>query len=172
MSTHSQQLVWIRRSITWGASFFIFALVVSAVFDPGIRVLHALQVLIYVATLLLVRRDSAWGYGAGFFSAALWNYTNLFITNFIVAGLSQLWALVTTGHVARPDLIVAVAAGVGHAAMIVGCAAGFLRSRPARNRWAAFVGGGVIAVAYFVVIIYTTGTQYSPLIRRVFHVGG
>ena len=82
---------WIRVSILIGAGFFIFALILSAVFDPRIRLLHALQALIYVAVIVLTRRDSAWGFGAGTIISALWNYTNIFFTTFIRAGLVQLW---------------------------------------------------------------------------------
>jgi hypothetical protein len=38
---------WINTSILIGAGFVIFALFVSAVFDPKIRLLHTLQALIY-----------------------------------------------------------------------------------------------------------------------------
>jgi len=42
----------------------------------------------------------------------------------------------------------------------------------ALRQWAEFVAAGVFAVAYFVLIIWTTGPQYIPLIRRVFHLDG
>ena len=43
---------WINASVLVGAGFFIFALIVSAVFDPTIRLLHMLQALIYVAVIV------------------------------------------------------------------------------------------------------------------------
>lgn len=49
-----------------GAGLFLLALVVSAILVPDLRVLHSLQALIYVAVIVLARRNSAWGYGAGF----------------------------------------------------------------------------------------------------------
>ena len=70
--------VWVDRFILVGAGLFIFALVVSAIFDPTIRVLHAFQMLIYVAVIVLTRRGSAWGFGAGYIIGAFWNYINLF----------------------------------------------------------------------------------------------
>lgn len=69
---------WVRFPVYWGAGFFTLALALSAIFDPSIRVLHTLQALIYLAVIWLVRRSSSWGYGAGFFIAVLWNYTNLY----------------------------------------------------------------------------------------------
>jgi hypothetical protein len=159
---------WIDASMVVGAGFFIFALVLSAVFDPRIRVLHALQVLIYVAVIILTRRGSSWGFGAGCLIAAFWNYTNLFVTTFIRAGLEQLATLIHTGQLQRPDLVVAVVAAVGHFLMIVACVVGFLRTGPGLRQWGQFLGGGILAVAYLVAIIFTTGPQYIGLVKRVF----
>jgi hypothetical protein len=152
-----------------GAGFFICALFVSAVFDPKIRLLHFLQTLIYVAIILLTRRKSPWGFGAGFFIAAFWNYINLFVTTFIQSGIQQLIILLRTGQLHRPDLLVAAIAAVGHFLLIAGCLAGFFLARPKASDWGRFFAGGVICVGYFVVIIFTTGPQYVPLLRRVFH---
>jgi hypothetical protein len=159
---------WINASILVGAGFFIVALVLSAVFDPSIRVLHALQTLIYVAVIIMTRRGSSWAFGAGCVIAAFWNYINLFVTTFIRAGLEQLMTLVRTGQLQRPDLLVAVIAAAGHFLMIVACLVGFLRTGPNLRRWGQFLGGGVLAVAYLVAIIFTTGPQYIPLVKRVF----
>lgn len=164
----STQPLWIRASILVGAGFFIFALILSAVFDPRIRLLHALQALIYVAVIVLTRRNSAWGFGAGVIISALWNYINLFVTTFIKAGAEQFWLLLHTGRLHRPDLMVALVAGLGHFILIVACLAGFLRMRPKVKQWGEFVAGGVLAVGYFVLIIVTTGPQYIGLIKRTF----
>ena len=159
---------WINESIFVGAGLFILALVVSAVFDPSIRILHALQALIYVAVIILTRRGSCWGFGAGCFIAAFWNYTNLFVTTFIRTGLEQLMTLLQTGQLQRPDLLVAVIAAAGHFLMIAACVVGFLRTGPNLRRWGQFFGGGMLAVAYLVAIIFTTGPQYIGLVKRVF----
>ncbi len=159
---------WVDAWISVGAGFFIFALALSAFFDPKIRVLHALQALIYIAVILLTRRRSAWGFGAGFTIAAFWNYINLFVTTFIKAGLYQFSILLRTGHLHRPDLLIAVIAAAGHFLMMVACLAGFLRGRPDRKRWGQFAAGGMLAVGYFALIILTTGPQYIGLLKRVF----
>jgi hypothetical protein len=159
---------WIDRSILVGAGLFIFALILSAVYDPKIRVLHTLQALIYVAVIVLTQRRSAWGFGAGCVIAALWNYINLFVTTFIKSGLQQLSILLQTGHLRRPDLVIAIVAAGGHFLMIAACLAGFLRTRPGARQIGQFIAGGILAVAYFVAIIYTTGPQYIGLVRRTF----
>jgi hypothetical protein len=76
--------------------------------------------------------------------------------------------LVRTAQLQRPDLLVAVIAAAGHFLMIVACLVGFLRTGPNLRRWGQFLGGGVLAVAYLVAIIFTTGPQYIPLVKRVF----
>ena len=159
---------WLRWSIVVGAGLSIFALFLSAVFEPSIRVLHALQALIYVAVVMLTRRNSPWGYGAGVVVSAFWNYVNLFVTTFIRSGLDQLAALLQTGRIARPDQFLALIAATGHFVLIAACLIGFLKSRPNAGAWRQFVGGGLLAVAYFIAIIVVTGPQYIPLLRRTF----
>lgn len=155
-------------SIVVGAAFFIFALFLSAVYEPRIRMLHLLQAAIYIAVVVLARRNSSWGYGAGVVISAFWNYINLFVTTFIRAGVEQLLGLIQTGRITRPDLALSLIAATGHFLLIAACLVGFLRSRPMARDWAQFVGGGVFVVVYFILIIITTGPQYIPLLRRVF----
>jgi hypothetical protein len=131
--------------------------------------LHALQLLIYVAVIVLTRRDSAWGFGAGTIISAFWNYGNIFFTTFFRGGLEQFGVLLRTGQLHRPDLMVAVIAVAGHLLLIVACLAGFLRLRPRAMQWGQFLAGGVLAVGYFMLIIVTTGPQYIPLMKRVLH---
>ena len=159
---------WIRASILTGAGFFIFALFLSAVFEPGIRVLHTLQALIYIGVIVLTRRNSAWGFGAGCVIAAFWNYINLFITTFIRNGFEQISILLRTGQLQRPDLALAVIAAAGHFLLIIACLAGFFRQQPGVKQWLQFLAGGTLAVGYFVVIIITAGPQYIGLLKRVF----
>ncbi len=89
MGRYGLQLEGFRSVETWidvGAGLFLLALLVSAVLVPELRVLHSLQALIYVAVIVLARRNSAWGYGAGFSIAVLWNLMGLFVTQLIQAG--------------------------------------------------------------------------------------
>jgi hypothetical protein len=160
---------WIRASILFGAGCFIFALFLSAVFDPRIRLLHALQAVIYIAVIVLTRRNNPWGFGAGCIIAVFWNYINLFINTFIMAGVQQLSILLRTGHLHRPDLLIAVVAAVGHFLLIIACLAGFIRTRPNARQLGQFVAGGLLAVAYLIAIVVITGPQYIDLLKRVFH---
>jgi hypothetical protein len=65
MAKFAKATAWINSSIVTGAGLFIVALLVSAIFDPTIRLLHILQALIYIVVILLARHQSAWGFGGG-----------------------------------------------------------------------------------------------------------
>jgi hypothetical protein len=52
---------WPLAAIQAGAGLFIVALVISVLFDPAIWLLHTLQALIYVAVIVLARRETAPG---------------------------------------------------------------------------------------------------------------
>ena len=145
----------------------MLALFVSAVLDPTIRVLHALQALVYVAAIVLARRNNAWGLGAGCIIAAFWNYMNLFVTDFVASGLRELSLLLMTGELPGPGVI-AVVAAAGHFLLIFGCLALFLHLRPRVKLWGQFLAGGVLAVGYLVLIVITTSPQYLDVLRRVF----
>ena len=62
-----------RVWILIGAGLFLVALAVSAVAVPELRSLHFLQALIYVAVVILARRNNAFALGAGFTIAVAWN---------------------------------------------------------------------------------------------------
>ena len=159
---------WTNHMIWVGAGLFVVALYVSAVFDPTIRLLHALQSLIYIAVVVLVRGNSPWGYGAGFFISGFWNSMNVFVTSFVQEGFEELALLLQTGQLARPDLLVSVVAFTGHCLLFVACFVAYLRAPQPRRGVFKFVGGGLVAIGYFVLIIVTTGPQYIPLLRILF----
>lgn len=144
---------WTRVAIPVGVGLFLFALALSAVVVPQLRLLHLLQALIYVAVLVLTRRDSPWGFGAGVIVATAWNCLNLFVTHLFQAGAVQFCSLVRTGHVSRPDTLMVMVGGVAHFLLIVACLVGFIRLRPGRKQWCQFFAGGFLALAYFALII-------------------
>ena len=147
---------WIRVSIPIGAGLFTVALAISATIIPQLRLLHLLQALIYVAIIVLAGRNSPWGFGAGVVVPIAWNCLGLFITHLIQVGAGQLWLLMRTGHVTRPDTLAVLLGGVAHFLLIIACIAGFLQLRPSTKQWAQFFAGGLLAMAYFALIIVTT----------------
>jgi len=132
-------------------------------------VLHTLQALIYIYVIFATWRHMKSGYGAGFFIALFWNYIAFFINGFIVSGVLNLVALLTGKPMRDPGALIAVVAALGHCLMIIGCVIGYLRlpnKRPADAL--VLLGSGVIAIAYFYVIIRFTGPQYLPQFRKAF----
>jgi len=146
-------------SIAIGVGLFILALVFSAVFVPQLRLLHLFQALIYVAVIVLTRRNSPWGFGVGVIIPAAWNCLNLFVTHLFQAGAGEFWSLLSTGHVSRPDTLMVMIGGVAHFVLIITCMAGFLQLRPRMKQWGQFFGGGLLALAYFALIIVTTAPR-------------
>ncbi|MFY9825610.1 MAG: hypothetical protein WAM82_29825 [Thermoanaerobaculia bacterium] len=152
MTLLSERSRWPLVAIQTGASLFIVALVGSALFDPSIWVLHTLQALIYVGVMVLARRGSALGFGAGFTIALLWNSANIFATGFVAAALHSLLTLLRTGQITRPVLLLILVGTAGHFLMIAGCAAGFFRTRPRLRQWAEFLGGAMLGFVALVLI--------------------
>jgi hypothetical protein len=160
---------WINACILVGSGIFVFGLVVSAVFAPEWRLLHALQALIYVAVVVLTRRKSAYGFGAGVAVAVFWNSIGIFAATFFLDGVQDLWAAIRTGSAPRPDLLLQLLAFGGHLLIIVACLVGFFRTRPGIRRWGQFVAGGVLAIGYFAAIVFAAGPPSAvALFRRVF----
>ncbi len=126
---------------------------------PQLRLLHLLQALIYVAIVILTRRNSPWGFGAGVIVPTAWNCLGLFITHLIQAGAGQLWLLLRTGHVTRPDTLAVLLGSIAHFLLITACIAGFVQLRPGKKHWLQFFGGGLLAMAYFALIIFTTAPR-------------
>ena len=145
-----------QPAILVGTALFLLALAGSAILDSRLRLLHALQALIYVAILLLTQRNSPWGFGIGTIVPAAWNCMNLFLTHLMQTGTEQLWSLLRTGHASRPVPIMVAVGGLGHFILIFACLAGFLRLRPSLHQWLRFIAGGVLAMAYLALIVRLT----------------
>ena len=150
---HSQ---WERVWIPVGAGLFVLALIVSALVVPQLRPLHFLQALIYVAVAILARRRSPWGFGAGVTVATIWNSLNLFVTHLMEAGTAEFWSLLHTGHVRRLDTLMVLLGGLGHFILILACLTAFLQLKPGMKEWGKFIAGGVLTLAYLVLIVVTT----------------
>jgi hypothetical protein len=150
---------WIRVSISIGVGLFIFALTLSAVFVPQLALLHLFQALMYVAVLVLVDRNSPWGFGVGVIIPAAWNCLNLFVTHLFQAGAGQFWSLVRTGHVSQPDTLMVMVGCIAHFLLIIACMAGFLQLNPRTRQWGQFFAGGGLALTYFALIVVTVAPK-------------
>lgn len=112
-----------------GSSIFIFVLGISAIWEADIRWLHFFQSWMYIATIVLAARRNRWGYLIGTSAAGLWDYSSIFATSFFFNGLQQLSQWIGTGHVARPDVLIAVPAWFSNLLVILGCMWAYSRLR-------------------------------------------
>jgi hypothetical protein len=141
--------------IPFGAGLFLCALAGSAMAVPELRLLHAFQALIYVAIILLARRNHASAFGAGIAIALFWNSLQLLVTHLAQAGAGELWQLVSVGRVRRVDTLMVFVGWIGHLILFVGCVAAFQQLRPGRKKWWPFFAGVVLVLGYFALIVAT-----------------
>ena len=134
---------------------FLLALAGSAAAVPALRPLHVFQAFIYVAVIVLSRRGSVWGLGAGVPVPIFWNSLELFVTHLPQAGASAFWSLLHTGQVHRVDTMMVTLGWIGHSILIVSCVLALLRLSPGRRQWAQCAAGGLLSLAYFGLIVAT-----------------
>jgi hypothetical protein len=142
-----------RVWIPIGAGLFLVALAVSAAVVPELRLLHFLQAFIYVAILILARRNSAWGFGAGFTIGVVWNCLETFGPHLMQAGAVMFWSFLRTGQVQHLETMMVPIGGIGHFILIIACLAALLKERMDHKKWWKFVGGGFLTLAYFALIV-------------------
>ena len=153
-----------------GATVFIFVLALSAVFDASIRWLHFFQAWMYLATMFLAPRGSRWGCFIGISAAGLWDYTNLFVTTFFRNGLEQLAAWITTGHLGRVDLLIAVPAWLSNFLVVAGCLWTYARLRDKSiSDFARFLAAFALSTAFFAGAVALCQPRYLPLFRAMLH---
>lgn len=150
---HSRGSHWTRVWIPLAAGLFIVALVGSAAVVPQLRPLHAFQALIYLAVIVLARRNRASGFGAGFVIALVWNGLEWLGPHLIQAGAHEFWIFLTTGRLGRPDTLMVFIGAIAHLVLIVACAAAFRQLHPGKKDWRRFLVGGALALAYFAAIV-------------------
>jgi hypothetical protein len=114
---------------------------VSALMVPQLRLLHLLQALIYVAVVILARRNNVFALGAGFTIAVAWNCLEIFGPH-----------LMHTGRVQHLETMMVPIGGIGHFILIFACLAA-LNQATGSKKWWKFLAGGVLVLGYFVVIV-------------------
>jgi hypothetical protein len=129
------------------------ALAVSAWMIPQLRLLHFLQAFIYVAVVILARRNSAWGFGAGAIMAAAWNGLNLFVTRNMQAGIVAFWSFLQTGRAQRPLMLAILLGGIGHFVLLFACMAAILHLQREEKKWWKFACGAVVGLVYLGLIV-------------------
>jgi hypothetical protein len=159
-----------RWLILVGASFFILVLAVSAYWEADIRWLHFFQAWMYITTIVLSFHRSRWGYFIGLSAAGLWDYTNIFATTFLYNGLQQLSEWIHTGHLQRPDLLIAIPAWLSNFAVILGCVWGYFRLRDKSWRDAGRLAlTFALTTGFFALDMYLFQPRYLGIFPRLLH---
>jgi hypothetical protein len=153
-----------------GAVGFILVLGISAYWEPDIRVLHFFQAWMYLATIILGFRHSRWGYFIGVSAAGFWNYVNLFVVTFFFNGLQQAGVWLRTGHLARPDLLIAVPAWFSNLLVICGCSWAYLRLPEKRvsDTW-KFSVAFAVTIGFFALDMALLQARYLGIFPRLLH---
>ncbi len=156
--------------IVIGGGCFIVVLALSAAWEADIRWLHFFQAWMYVATIALALRRNRWGYFIGISAAGLWDYANLVATTFFVNGLQQLAAWVRTGHLARPDLLIAVPAWVSNLLVVIGCVWAYTRlSHKSGADAIRLVVAFVLTTGFFALDMALFQPRYLGIFRAMLH---
>jgi hypothetical protein len=145
----SSTRVWIPI----GAGLFLVALAVSAVAVPQLRRLHLLQAFIYIAIVILARRNNVYALGAGFTIAAAWNCLEFFGPHLIQTGAVLLWSFLHTGQVQRVETMMVPFGAIGHLILIFACLVALFNHTTDTKKWWKFLAGGVLVLGYFALIV-------------------
>jgi hypothetical protein len=120
---------------------------------PVLRPLHFLQALIYVAVVILARRNNVFALGAGFTIAVAWNCLEFFGPHLVQAGAIMIWSFLHTGQVQHLETMMVPIGGIGHLILIVACLTALFHQRTDSKKWWRFVAGGVSVLGYFALIV-------------------
>jgi hypothetical protein len=155
-------------AITACAALFVAVLALSAYWDPTIRTLHVFEAVPYVLAGVLCLRQRTFGYALAAASGAFWLWCAGFLTTFIRNGFERLGALVRTGSVDRPDVLISVPAALATAGLIVFSMASYVGLR---NKSWRDVGVTAIAFAavplFFLTIFNAFAPQYLGMFKGV-----
>src|SRR3984885_11460727 len=136
-----------------GAGLFLVALAVSAVAVPELRPLHFIQALIYVAVVILARRNNVFALGAVFTIAVASNCLELFGPHLMQAGAVMFWSFLHTGQVHHLETMMVPIGGIGHFILIIACLTSLFHQTTDAKKWWKFIAGGVLVLGYFALIV-------------------
>jgi hypothetical protein len=144
-------------------------LALAAYWDPHIRVLHVFEAVPYLAAAALCLRQIKFGYMLGVASGTFWLWMAGSLTTFVRNGLERLSLLLRTGHVDRPDILIAVPAAMAAAGLVFFSVLGY--ARLPKKSWTDaglfLTAFGLVAV-FFVLIFVAFAPQYLGMFRTFF----
>ena len=141
----------------------------SAYWDPTIRALHAFESLPYLAAAVLCLQQRKIGYLLGAASGGFWLWMGGTRSTFVRNGFERVAMLVRTGHVDRPDVLIAAPAACFTGGLALFCLWGYLRRRDRSWKDAALFAAALGATAAFFVAIFAAfAPQYLRMFGRLF----
>jgi hypothetical protein len=154
-----------------GGIFFIIVLTVSAIWQADIRWLHFFQAWMYIATIWLGLRRNRWGYFIGISAAGLWDYVGIFVNTFVANGVHELVQWIHTGHLARPDQLIAVPAWISNFLVVAGCVWAYWRRLPNKPAidCARFVFAFALTTGFFALDMWICQPRYLGLFQHLLH---
>jgi hypothetical protein len=148
---------------------FIVILAIAAYWDRTIRVLHGFESLPYIVAAVLCLRQRKFGYMLGAAGGAFWLWMAGTLTTFVRNGFERVAMLLRTGHVDRPDILMAAPAAVVTGGLVLFSLWGYSRTR--NKSWSDL---GLFAVAtgavsgFFMAIFAAFAPQYLGMFRHLF----
>jgi hypothetical protein len=151
------------------ATAFVVILGITAYWDRTIRVLHVFESLPYLVAAVLCLRQRKSGYMLGAAIGAFWLWTAGTLTTFVRNGFERVAILLRTGHVDRPDILIAAPAACAAGGLVLFSLWGYARGR--NKSWSdvgLFVAatGGVAGL--FIAIFAAFAPQYLGMFRHLF----
>jgi hypothetical protein len=151
------------------AAAFIVILGISAYWDRTIRALHVFESLPFIVAALLCLRQHKFGYMLGAASGAFWLWMAGTLTTFVRSGFERVAMLLRTGHVDRPDILIAAPAACVTAGLVVFSLWGYSRAR--NKTWSdlgLFVAATGAVAGFFVAIVAAFAPQYLGMFKHLF----
>jgi hypothetical protein len=146
---------------------FIVVLALAAYWDRSIRMLHLFEALPYLIAATRCFQYSKFGYALGFSGGAFWLWIAGTLTSFVRNGFEQLVRLVRTGHVDRPDILIAAPATLATAGLVLFSLGGYALLPKRRSDVVIFVLALLLVAGFFVGIFAAFAPQYLGIFRQL-----
>jgi hypothetical protein len=150
------------------AAAFIVVLGIAAYWDRTILALHVFESLPFIVAALLCLRQHKFGYMLGAASGAFWLWMAGTLTTFVRNGFERVAMLLRTGHVDRPDILIAAPAACVTAGLVVFSLWGYSRAR--NKTWSdlgLFVATMGAVAGFFVAIFAAFAPQYLGMFKHL-----
>lgn len=151
------------------AAAFVVILGITAYWDRTIRVLHVFESLPFIVAALLCLRQHKFGYMLGAAGGAFWLWMAGTLTTFVRNGFERVAMLLRTGHVDRPDILIAAPAACVTAGLVFFSLWGYSRTR--NKTWSdlgLFVAATGAVAGFFVAIFAAFAPQYLGMFKPLF----